>query len=104
MWSDSGWFLGGFVVVGHLTRDLLGGSYLGKKTHPNHGGRRRPTAAMVPHSRRRDIRQSANMLGDCSMQRLRVWGTMAATVDHFYVTTRRRAFFFSVVCVLRRNT
>ena len=26
-------------------------------THPNHGGRRRPTAAMVPHSRRRDIRQ-----------------------------------------------
>jgi hypothetical protein len=26
MWSDSGWFLGGFVVVGHLKRDLLGGS------------------------------------------------------------------------------
>ena len=21
MWLDSGWFLGGFVVVGHLTRD-----------------------------------------------------------------------------------
>ncbi len=21
MWSDSGWFLGGFWVVGHLTRD-----------------------------------------------------------------------------------
>ena len=21
MWSDSGWFLGGFGVVGHLTRD-----------------------------------------------------------------------------------
>ena len=67
MWSDSGWFLGGFVVVGHLTRDLLGGSYLGKKTHPNHGGRRRPTAAMVPPPRRRRIQQSANMLCDKSM-------------------------------------
>ncbi len=36
-------------------------------THPDHGGRRRPTAAMVPHSRRRDIQQSANMLCDKSM-------------------------------------
>ena len=36
-------------------------------THPDHGGRRRPTAAMVPHSQRRDIQQSANMLCDKSM-------------------------------------
>ncbi len=40
---------------------------LGKKTHPNHGGHRRPTAAMVPFSRHRDIWQSANMLRDKSM-------------------------------------
>ena len=26
IWSDSGWFLGGFGVVGRLTRDYLGGS------------------------------------------------------------------------------
>jgi hypothetical protein len=36
-------------------------------THPDHGGRRRPTAAMVPHSQRQDIQQSANMLCDKSM-------------------------------------
>ncbi len=28
----------------------------------NHGGRRCPTAVMVPHSRRQGIQQSANML------------------------------------------
>ncbi len=37
---------------------------------------------MVPHSRCRRIRQSPNILGDCSVRRLRKWGTMAATVDH----------------------
>ncbi len=36
-------------------------------THPDHGGRRRPTAEMVPHSQRRDNQQSANMLCDKSM-------------------------------------
>ena len=30
----------------------------------NHGGRRRPTAATRPHSRRGSIQQSANMLGN----------------------------------------
>jgi hypothetical protein len=30
----------------------------------NHGGRRCPTAAMRPHSRCRNIQQSANMLGN----------------------------------------
>jgi hypothetical protein len=30
----------------------------------DHGGRRRPTAAMRPHFRRRSIQQSANMLGN----------------------------------------
>ena len=34
--------------------------------HPDHGGRRCPTAAMVPHSQRRDIPQSANILRDKS--------------------------------------
>jgi hypothetical protein len=35
---------------------------LGKKIHPNHGGRRHPMAAMAPHSRRRGKQQSANIL------------------------------------------
>ncbi len=30
----------------------------------NHGGRHHPTAAMRPHSQRRSIQQSANMLGN----------------------------------------
>ncbi len=30
----------------------------------DHGGRHCPTAAMRPHSRRRSIQQSANMLGN----------------------------------------
>jgi hypothetical protein len=30
----------------------------------NHGSRRRPKAAIRPHSRRRSIQQSANMLGN----------------------------------------
>ncbi len=44
-------------------------SYLSKliKTHPNHGGRRRPTAAMAPHPRRRRAQQSTNMIVDKSM-------------------------------------
>ena len=97
------------MVVGHLTRDLLGGSYLGKKTHPNHGGRRRPTAAMVPHSRRRDIRQSANMLGDCSMQRLRVWGAPWRPQSTIFMSRRvdGRSFFLwfvSYVGIRRTHT
>jgi len=32
IWSDSGWFLGGFGVVGRLTRDYLGGSWVKKHT------------------------------------------------------------------------
>ncbi len=44
------------------------------------GGRRRPTAAMVSHSRRRCIRQSANILGNRCVRRRREWGTMAAAV------------------------
>ena len=36
-------------------------------THPDYGGRRCPMAKMVPHSRRRDNQQSANMLCDKSM-------------------------------------
>ncbi len=39
----------------------------GKKTHPNHGGCRRPMAAMVPSLRHCRILQLANMLCDKSM-------------------------------------
>ena len=46
----------------------------------DHGGRRRPTAAMVPHSRCRRIRQSANSMSDCCMWRRREWDTMTAVV------------------------
>jgi hypothetical protein len=35
---------------------------LGKKIHPDHGGRCHLTAAMAPHSRRRGKQQSANIL------------------------------------------
>jgi hypothetical protein len=40
---------------------------LGKKTHPNHGGRNFPMAAMVPSPRHHYIHESANMLRDKSM-------------------------------------
>jgi hypothetical protein len=40
--------------------------------------RRCPTAAMVPHSRRRHIQQSGQLL----MWRRQEWGTTAAVVSH----------------------
>ncbi len=40
---------------------------LGKKTHPNHGGRHCPMAAMVPSPRHRCMQQLDNMLHDKSM-------------------------------------
>ena len=40
---------------------------LGKKIHPDHGGRQRPTAAMVTPPRRLVIRQSSIMMRDKSM-------------------------------------
>ncbi len=63
---DTCWFFVGFGVDGHLTRNQLGESLV-RKSHPHHGGRRRPTAAMVPHPRRRRTQQPANMMRDKSM-------------------------------------
>ncbi len=40
---------------------------LGKKIHPDNGGRQRPTAAMVTPPWRRVIRQSPKMIRDKSM-------------------------------------
>jgi hypothetical protein len=37
---------------------------------------------MVPHTRRRRIQQSANILGDCCMRQRREWGTMGAAIGH----------------------
>jgi len=37
---------------------------------------------MVPHSQRRRMQQSANMLVDCRMRPCREWGTMADAVGH----------------------
>jgi hypothetical protein len=39
----------------------------GKKIHPDHGGRQRPTATMVTPPWRRVIRQSSNTMCDKSM-------------------------------------
>ncbi len=37
---------------------------------------------MVPHSRRRRIQQSSNILGNCHLRWRQEWGTMAAAVGH----------------------
>ncbi len=42
-WLAFGWFGGWGTSDTRLARQKLG-----KKTHTNHGGRRRPTAAMLP--------------------------------------------------------
>jgi hypothetical protein len=48
----------------------------------DHGGHRRSTAAVVPHSRCCRIRQSANIMDDYFMQRRQEWDIMAAVADH----------------------
>jgi hypothetical protein len=37
---------------------------------------------MVPHSWRRRIQQSTNILGDCCLRLRQEWGTMVAAVSH----------------------
>ncbi len=61
-WLVFGWFGGWGTLDTQLARQKLG-----KKTHPNHGGRHCPTAAMVPSPRHRRIQQLANMLRNKSM-------------------------------------
>jgi hypothetical protein len=61
-WLGFGWFGGWGTSDTQLARQKLA-----KKTHPNHGGRYCPMAAMVPSSWHRHIQQLANMLGDKSM-------------------------------------
>lgn len=64
--------MGERLVIG-LVFELLGidaqltRRKLGKKIHPDHGGRQRPTAAMVTPPRRLVIRQSSNTMCDKSM-------------------------------------
>jgi hypothetical protein len=60
-WLVFGWFWGWGTSDMRLARRTLG-----KKTHPNHGSRHPPTAAMVPSSQHRRIQQLANMLRDNS--------------------------------------
>jgi hypothetical protein len=57
-----GWFLGWETLDRQLARWKLG-----KKTHPNHGGRHCPMAAMVPSLQHHCIQQLVNMLHDKSM-------------------------------------
>jgi hypothetical protein len=45
----------------------LASGKLGKKIHPDHGDRQRPTAAMVTPPRRQVIRQSSNIICNRSM-------------------------------------
>ncbi len=61
-WLGFCWFLD------HRTSDSrLARQKIGKKIHLNHGGRRRPTAAMVHPPWHRDIPQAAHTLPDKSM-------------------------------------
>jgi hypothetical protein len=60
-WLVFGWFCGWGTSDMQLARRKLG------KKHPNHGGRCRPTATMVPSLWHRHILQLANMLGNKSM-------------------------------------
>jgi hypothetical protein len=62
------------TVIGFWVVLDLGTSYmqlarrkLGKKAHPNHGGRHCPTAAMVPSSRYRHMQQLASMMRNKTM-------------------------------------
>ena len=55
-----------FELLG-VDAQLITRRKLGKKIHPDHGGRQRPTAAMVTPPRRRVIRQSSIMMRDKSM-------------------------------------
>jgi hypothetical protein len=62
-WLVFGWFGGWGTLDTQLARWKLGK----KHTHPNHGGRHRPMAAMVPSPWHQPIQQLANMLRDKSM-------------------------------------
>jgi hypothetical protein len=65
---DSVWFFGVLGVGGWRTSDMQSARWkLGKKTHPNHGSRRCPTAAMVPSLRHHRILKLANTLCNKSM-------------------------------------
>jgi hypothetical protein len=61
-WLVLGWFGGWGTSDSQLARLKLG-----KKTHPIQGSQHHPTAAMVPSSWYRHIKQLANMLRDKSM-------------------------------------
>jgi hypothetical protein len=66
IWGET--VVGFWVVLGLGTSNMrLARRKLGKKTHPNHGGRHRPTAAMVPSSQYPHIQQLANMMRNKSM-------------------------------------
>ncbi len=61
-WLVLGWFWGRGTSDSQFARQKLG-----KKIHPNHGGRQCPMAAMVPSPWHRHIQQLANMLRGKSM-------------------------------------
>jgi hypothetical protein len=56
-WLVLGWFWGRGTLDLQLARRNLG-----KKMHPNHGGRHCPMTAMVPSPRHRHIQQLANIM------------------------------------------
>ena len=89
--------MGERLVIG-LVFELLGidaqltRRKLGKKIHPDHGGRQRPTAAMVTPPRRRVIRQSSIMMRDKSMS-LKLENIFVFTIYYLFkgAAHRRRA-------------
>jgi hypothetical protein len=73
----------------HLTHNLPRKSLV-KHAHctpMNHGGRRRPTAAMISHSQRRGIKQSANMLHNRSA---------LLKLEHLIFINTNQAFYCTV--------
>ncbi len=73
-WLVLGW------VWGWGTSDMqLARLKICKKIHPNHGGRCRPTAAMVPSLRHRRILQLPNMLCNKYMS-LKLENTIVFTI------------------------
>ena len=76
---------------------------VGKKhTHPNHGGRHCPTAAMVPSSRHCHIQQLANMLRGKSML-LKLENIIVFLFSSYFKARRIVEVLCLCVCRLRQR-
>ncbi len=98
-WLVFGWFWGWGTSDKQLARQKLG-----ENTHPKHGGRHCPMAAMVPSPRHCRIQQLANMLGDKSIS-LKLENIIVftmyflAVLRHYSMLTRRDWVFAGCVAL-----